>query len=581
MASKKQTLSLREKVVTHLTEIYPDSEQGVLAEQLIQTMGLMPEDKGPKPYRNHWNQKDIFAITYGDTITREGERPLHTLNQFLRQYCSPSLTGVHILPFFPWSSDDGFSVIHYLMVNESLGDWSDIERISRKYKLMADLVINHCSSRSRWFEQYKRRELPGKDYFFEVNDPDIDLSEVVRPRTSPLLRPTQTLDGERHVWCTFSHDQVDLNFKNPDLLNEFVKIIRYYMEQGVKVFRLDAIAFLWKEIGTNCLNLHQTHEVVRLLRTLIEHKDHKAIIITETNIPNRENLAYFGNSNEAHAIYNFALPPLLLHALVNGDPHYLNNWLMSMPPAQDGTTYFNFIASHDGIGLRPVEGILTDEEVDDLAEIMQSFGAKISWRNLSNDEVRPYELNISLFDAFKGTKEGPDQWQIARFVCAHAIMLGLEGIPGIYIHSLFATENDYERADNLSHNRAINRHIWDADELEAKLTSPDTHHYKVFNELKRLIDIRKSHKAFHPNATQFTLHLGEGIFAYWRQSRKRNQSIFCIYNISNQTRQLSLSQVNLVGTDDWCDLISGDEYDDLRARVALSPYQFVWITNKR
>ncbi|MEL0036622.1 MAG: alpha-amylase family glycosyl hydrolase, partial [Gammaproteobacteria bacterium] len=356
MANKKQTLSLREKVVTHLTEIYPDSEQGVLAEQLIQTMGLIPEDKGPKPYRNHWNQKDIFAITYGDTITRQGERPLHTLYQFLRQYCSPSLTGVHILPFFPWSSDDGFSVIHYLMVNESLGDWSDIERISRKYKLMADLVINHCSSRSRWFEQYKQRELPGKDYFFEVNDPDIDLSEVVRPRTSPLLRPTQTLDGERHVWCTFSHDQVDLNFKNPELLNEFVKIIRYYMEQGVKVFRLDAIAFLWKEIGTNCLNLHQTHEVVRLLRTLIEHKDHKAIIITETNIPNRENLAYFGNSNEAHAIYNFALPPLLLHALVNGDPHYLNNRLMSMPQAQDGTTYFNFIASHDGIGLRPVEG---------------------------------------------------------------------------------------------------------------------------------------------------------------------------------------------------------------------------------
>ncbi|MEL0069048.1 MAG: alpha-glucosidase C-terminal domain-containing protein, partial [Gammaproteobacteria bacterium] len=196
-------------------------------------------------------------------------------------------------------------------------------------------------------------------------------------------------------------------------------------------------------------------------------------------------------------------------------------------------------------------------------------------------EVRPYELNISLFDAFKGTKEGPDQWQIARFVCAHAIMLGLEGIPGIYIHSLFATENDYERADNLSHNRAINRHIWDADELEAKLTNPDTHHYKVFNELKRLIDIRKSHKAFHPNATQFTLHLGEGIFAYWRQSRKRNQSIFCIYNISNQPKQLSLSQVNLVGTDDWYDLISGDEFDDLRARVALSPYQFVWITNKR
>ena len=334
MAKRKNYLTLQEKVCNHLDVIYPESNNESLAEIIISTMGLDKDNLGPKPYRNNWSKKDVIVITYGDSIVRDGEKPLKTLKTFLNQHAKPAINGVHILPFFPWSSDDGFSVINYVMVNESLGDWTDIESISKDYKLMADLVINHCSSRSGWFEQFKRGEKPGINYFVEV-DPSEDLSEVVRPRTTSLLRPTQTFDGEKHVWCTFSHDQVDLNFRNPELLLEFVKIIRFYLDRGVKIFRLDAIAFLWKELGTNCLNMHETHELVRLIRTLVENKNPHAVIITETNIPNRENLAYLGNSNEAHAVYNFALPPLLLHALLYGEPHFLNNWLMSMPPAQD------------------------------------------------------------------------------------------------------------------------------------------------------------------------------------------------------------------------------------------------------
>jgi sucrose phosphorylase len=579
VAKKHKPLTLAEKVRLHLDVIYPELDTGQLTGAVITTMDLNCSDRGPKSYRNIWNQRDVITITYGDSLVRDNELPLVTLQKFLWDYLKPWINGVHILPFFPWSSDDGFSVIHYKKVNESLGDWPEIESIASEYNLMADLVINHCSSRSEWFEQFKQRKKPGMDYFFEA-DPGADLSEVVRPRTSPLLRETQTLDGNRYVWCTFSHDQVDLDFRNPDLLMEFVEIIRFYLERGVQIFRLDAIAFLWKEIGTNCLNLAQTHEMVRLIRTLIEHKNAKAIIITETNIPNRENLAYFGNSNEAHAIYNFALPPLLLHALLNGDPHYLNNWLMSMPPAQDGTTYLNFVASHDGIGLRPVEGILSEQQVDDMTAVMQGFGGKISYRTLTDDHRRPYEINISLFDAFKGTINGQDDYQQERFICAHAIMLGLEGIPAIYIHSLVATQNDLEKAEKTANNRAINRHVWDADELETLLNDSTSHHHQVFNKLKDLIIIRRQQRAFHPNATQFTMHLGEGIFAYWRQSRRRVQSIFCIYNISDTQREVPLSQVNLAGIYDWYDLVSHQVYDDLRAALVLKPYEFVWITNR-
>ncbi|MCK4709207.1 MAG: alpha-glucosidase C-terminal domain-containing protein, partial [Gammaproteobacteria bacterium] len=486
---------------------------------------------------------------------------------------------IHILPFYPYSSDDGFSVINYKKVNENLGEWPDIEAIAGDFKLMADLVINHCSARSGWFEKFKNNKSPEKDFFIDV-DSAADLSAVVRPRTNPVLREVDTADGVKHVWCTFSFDQVDLNFKNPLVLLEMVDIINYYLDRGVSIFRLDAVAFLWKKIGSSCLNLPQTHEMIRLFRTLIEHKNPKAIIITETNIPNRENLAYFGNSNEAHVIYNFALPPLLLHGLITGNNFYLNNWLMSMPPAQHGTTYLNFIASHDGIGLRPVEGILTDHEINQIAETMQSRGARISWRNLSEDEVRPYEINISLYDALSGTVEGKDEWQFERFICAHTIMLGLEGIPAFYIHSLLGTENDYHKMEMSGNNRAINRHVWECDELSEKLNNSKSHHYRVLHRMKQIIAVRTQHKAFHPNATQYTLHLGEGIFAFWRQSQKRDQSIFCIHNISNEMKSLSLRSVNLIETNDWVELLSQTSLKDLSATLQLSPYQCLWISNK-
>ena len=302
---------------------------------------------------------------------------------------------------------------------------------------------------------------------------------------------------------------------------------------------MDAVAFLWKKVGSRSINLEQTHEVVRLLRTLIEHHQPDAVIITETNIPNRENLTYFGNANEAHAIYNFSLPPLLVNSLITGDCQYLKNWMMSMPPAQNGTTYFNFIASHDGIGLRPAEGLLSDKELNTLLSTMQHFGGRVSWRTLDNGEQKPYEINIALFDALQGTVKGPDKWGLERFICAHAIMLGLEGIPGIYIHSLLGTGNDYEKLKNTSHNRSINRHRWQYEQLKSALQDKHSQHAKVLKRMLSLIKIRTEQDAFHPNATQFTLQLGEKVFGFWRQSMDRRQSIFCISNVSDQEQSCS------------------------------------------
>jgi len=469
-------------------------------------------------------------------------------------------------------------VLDYSSVNEALGNWDDIEAIGRDYQLMADLVINHCSGRSLWFDNFIKGRSPGQGYFYTAS-PEDDLSQVVRPRTSELLREVQTEEGTQYVWCTFSHDQVDLDFRNPEVLKQFVSIVRQYMDHGVKIFRLDAVAFLWKIPGTTCLNLEETHEIVRLMRTLVEHVDPEALLITETNIPNRENLSYFGNANEAHCVYNFSLPPLLVNALVTGDCTYLKHWMMSMPPAQNGTAYFNFIASHDGIGLRPAEGLLSEEELATLVATMEHFGGNVSYRALENGERKPYEINISLFDALQGTVSGPDTWAVDRFVCVHAIMLGLEGIPGIYIHSLVGTRNDYDRVENAGHYRAINRHQWDYDALTALLAQPESSHSQVFNRIKALLAIRRRQAAFHPNATQFTLHLGNSLFGFWRQSMDRRQSIFCITNVTAQVQPMALEAINLIDTQEWTDLISKEAFVSRDQVVELQPYQTLWISN--
>lgn len=576
-------MNLSQRVDAHLTTLFNDGlSPDILVQwrdRLLKAMRLSGQQIPPAASRNLWDESDIALITYGDSIQSSEQKPLQVLHNFLNQRIGSTISWVHILPFHPWTSDDGFAVLDYSSVNESLGGWSDLTRIAVDYRMMADLVLNHCSSRSVWFENFRRGIHPGADYFY-VPPEDFDVSQVVRPRTSALLETVQTESGSRTVWCTFSADQVDFDFQNPAVIEEFSGIIRQLLDAGVRIFRLDAVAFLWKISGSSCINLPQTHEVVRLFRTLIECAQSDAIVITETNVPNTENLSYFGNSDEAHAIYNFSLPPLLIHSLLTGSSQHLRAWMMSMPPAAAGTTYFNFIASHDGIGLRPVEGLLSESDLEQLVTTLESFGGLISRRQSGEEESRAYEVNIALFDALSGTVKGTDELGLERFICAHAIMLGLEGVPAFYLHSLLGTQNDVERVRHTGHNRAINRHQWQLSDLAAALDNSRSSHHRVLAALQKLIELRKQQLAFHPNATQFTLNLGDPLFGFWRQSTDRRQSIFCVYNVSDQPQMLSIQSLNLIATQDWYDLVSGQKFDDSMSQTCLAPYQSVWISNR-
>lgn len=572
---------LQKRLSAQLQLLYPNHDQESLATEIIEAFW---PDKGQMVTRDDvqdkrlWDETDIAMITYGSTIQSGDQHPLASLHRFLKEHIGQTIGTVHILPFFPYSSDDGFAVIDYLAVDDALGDWTDIEAIAGDYRLMADLVINHGSSRSKWFQQFLSDEPPGKEYYYTA-DPTADLGEVVRPRSHPLLTPFQTSAGERHVWSTFSADQLDFDFTNPDVLLEFIRIIAAYIDHGVRIFRLDAVAFLWKKVGTSSINLDETHEVIRLLRTLMDHHAETLIIITETNIPNHENLTYFGNQNEAHVIYNFSLPPLLLHALLTGNALYLKRLTRSNPPAFTGCTYLNFTASHDGIGLRPTEGVLPQGEVDQMLTAMRQFGGRVSMRRGPGGTEKPYEMNISYFEAMQGTLEGPDGFQIDRFMAAMAIMLALEGIPAIYIHSLLATPNGYEEVNRTGRNRSINRCQLDYDELTAKLADEHTIEAQVFRRFLALIDLRKRQPAFHPNAVQFTLALPEGLFGIWRQSIDRKQSIFSVTNVTSQEKPLLLAEMNLIAGDAWWDLITGKSIADIESELLLAPYQTVWISN--
>ena len=552
-----------------------------IVDDLVDAIGVSaaPTQTDPALPADLWSQRDVALITYGDSIVDGGSKPLKVLRNFCETWLGSCVTWVHILPFFPWTSDDGFSVLDYSSVNQALGDWNDISDIATDYRLMADLVLNHCSSRSAWFENFKQGIDPGRGYFF-TKGPSFDVSRVVRPRTSDLTMPVVTSEGEQQVWCTFSHDQVDFDFSNPDVLLEFTRIIRLYLDRGVRIFRLDAVAFTWKRSGTTCINLPEAHDLVRLLRALIEWVQPDAIIITETNVPNIENLAYFGQRDEAHCIYNFALPPLLIHTLVEADSSRITRWLMSMPPAILGTTYFNFLASHDGIGLRPVEGLLSEGELDSMIDQLQENGALLSWREHADGTRTVYEVNVSLFEALKQSGEVVDR-TLDRMILAHAILLGLEGVPAIYLHSFVATSNDLSRVENTGHNRAINRHQWALDELTGLLNDAKSQHARCLQAIKQLINMRQGQPAFHPNATQFTLNCGRSIFGFWRQSPDRAQSIFCLYNVTPTSTSIAAASLNLVGSDSWRDLINGETVDLFSEdpTIELAPYQAVWLTN--
>lgn len=570
-----------ESITQRLQRIYgeslPDNFIDIFQERIRPYQMMLKETN----FKQQWTEGDVVLVTYGDSLKSSKKRAgLSTLKAFVDKHLKKTFSTIHLLPIFPYTSDDGFSVSDYRTIRSDLGSWDEVEKLSENFDLMFDFVMNHCSRVSLYFSDFRGNREPYKDFFI-YEDPEKDWSQVTRPRSTPLLTEIPTHEGIKHVWTTFSADQVDLNYKNPNVLLEMVDILLFYISRGSRITRLDAIAFLWKELGTSCLHLPQTHEIVKLMRDVVTDLAPGALLLTETNVPHEENISYFGKGDEAHLVYQFSLPPLLLHAIHTSNTHYLYDWLKHLSAPPEGCTYFNFTASHDGIGVRPLEGLIPDEELTLLLDDMRARGAYISTRQNSNGENTPYEINVTYYDAFRNPGQRSAPWQTARYLLSQTVALSLRGIPAVYIHSLLATPNDHERVEITGSTRSINRHQWDIEELKALLDVRESNTHLIMHEYCKRIRIRREQAAFHPDAGQDVLDLSHELLGIVRISQDCTQRIIALYNFSLSKQYIDVDKLSTIlgNVDTWHDLLSDSKPMIKKKGLRLAPHACLWLTN--
>ncbi|HIC0164557.1 TPA: sugar phosphorylase [Enterobacter hormaechei] len=544
-------------------ESFSDAHLNVLLTKLEKAAVNITEKR-----KSGWDEKDVVLITYADQFSAKGEKALPVFTRFYNEWLSRTFSHVHLLPFYPWSSDDGFSVIDYHEVAPETGTWRDVAELKQSASLMFDFVCNHMSAKSEWFANYLAQK-PGYEDFFISVDPETDLSAVTRPRALPLLTPFTLHDGSvRHLWTTFSDDQIDLNFASPQVLIAMVDVLLHYLMEGARYIRLDAVGFMWKIPGTTCIHLEQTHCLIQLFRAITDAVAPGTVIITETNVPHKDNISYFGDGeNEAQMVYQFSLPPLVLHAVHRQDVKALCQWAGSLALPSTHTTWFNFLASHDGIGLNPLRGILPESEILSLVDKLQQEGALVNWKNNPDGTRSPYEINVTYLDALS-LRDSSDDERIARFILAHAVLLSFPGVPAVYIQSILGSRNDYEGVERLGYNRAINRKKYTAGQVDLELNNKKSIRYQIYSRLSELIAIRRGERAFHPDSQAIFDAIGEHILKIVRVA-ENGERMTAQFNFSNKMQ--TVYGQTLFGTE----LLSGQDISG--TELTLNPWQVMWI----
>ncbi|PRB18472.1 sugar phosphorylase [Microbacterium sp. MYb62] len=563
----KTMMRLEYRLAPLVAELYPESSSEVLAALL--DLAESWRDRLSPAAKTRPDESTAYLITYGDSFRRPGETPLHTLAGVLREHIGDVISDVHLLPIYPWTSDDGFGVVDHREVNSALGTWEDVAELNDEYALALDFVANHLSSSSPWFRAWLARDARYAGYFLEPGT-DFDVSHVVRPRTSPLTHEYERPDGTvARAWTTFGPDQVDIDPRTPAVLLDLTDILLGYLARGATTVRLDAIGYLWKESGTSCIHLPQTHAIIRIWRAIVDELAPGTLLLTETNVPHVDNVTYFGQGDdEAHMVYQFALPPLVLHAFVTGRATGLSEWASGVQPVSGTATWFNFLASHDGIGLRPTEGLLTDEDRALLVERTHARGGRVSMARRPDGSEGVYELNTNFLEALVDPGDPfPDRSAVTRGLAAHAILLSLVGVPAIYHHSLFGSTQDHQAVRDSDIARRINREVLDADRLDEELQGPGRR-TGMLEGLRVMLAVRRVVPAFSPFASQRVEYLDDRVLVVRRAAETADEVIAAV-NVSGD----AVTVPSLAGTD----LLTGVRHDAL----TLVPFGYAWLATDR
>ncbi|MEQ8841998.1 MAG: alpha-amylase family glycosyl hydrolase [Acidimicrobiales bacterium] len=517
------------------------------------------------PRLPRWSERDAWLICYPDQFGSSGLRGVREVAREL----APEINGVHVLPFHPSSSDGGFSVQDYAMVDPAVGSWDDVSALATDTRLMADAVINHVSAEGVWFRAHLAGD-PDVADFFRVVAPGTDLTSVTRPRPGPPVTVFSRADGTAaDYWTTFSADQVDLDYRSPDVLLAVFAAVFRLVVAGASAVRLDAVAYIGKDPATSSIHLPGAHTVVALLRSCLDEIDPGVVLITETNVPHADNVGYLGSEArpEAHAIYQFTLAPLILHALHTGDAGPLMRWAAGIE-ARPRTSALNFLASHDGVGVRPAKGWLSAEQIADLAaRCVEAGGVVNEAATVAGNE--PYELAATWRSLCEVGEGGPfSTEQIAdRMVASHSLAFALAGVPLVYVHSLVASVNDRTRFEGSGVPRDLNRGRFDSPAAFRERRETDPVGGIVWPRLREMLAWRGASPAFHPEAGQRLIDSPDGVVGVHRSAG--DDAALVLVNLSGETQSVSAG-------DGWCDRSDGRA---VRAVVELAPWTTRWLVS--
>jgi len=455
----------------------------------------------------------IQLIVYPDGLGKN----FSELESILDMYFSKNVRGVHILPFYSSSSDEGFSPINHFRINPKFGNWDDIERISKKYEVMTDMIINHVSQKSKYFTDYLlfKDKSPYADYFItaekfsrrilrkrtfnpwflywveilvnKIRQIDIifhkggvnrfTLKQIYRPRLGSPFEKFEFADGSaERIWCTFSRDQVDLDCENENVVKMFEEILGMLVRHGVRFVRLDAVGYCIKRRGTRNFMINETYAFIKSFARKAHKRNIKILPEIHSHFSVQVKLA---RTSGVDFVYDFALSLLVLEALFFRKSKNLKKWIRIRPKNQITT-----LDTHDGLPVPDVEGLMSGEEKDKVVALIHANGGndtiRVSGANAKNVDV--YQINCTYYSALGKNDDA--------YIAARAIQFFVPGVPQVYYVGMLAGENDVKLMEKTGIGRDINRHRYSKDEIEENLKRT------VVTRLLRLMELRNTHSAF-------------------------------------------------------------------------------------